>query len=154
MKFILFLLLLTTLTYAQKLRVKADYFESDEKRGVSVFTGHVHVTKGADDLKSKKLTIYTDKNRVPTKYVAEGNVKFKLEDENKKRYKGRAQKVVYLPAKKEYHFFKNVHLIQLGEEKEVQGDKVIFSAKTGKSYAKGVHNNPVIMTFDINEKTK
>jgi lipopolysaccharide export system protein LptA len=141
-------------TMAEELKVKADFFESDEKKGVSVFRGKVFVKKGHDELRSKKLTIYTDKQRHPVKFIAEGNVDFKIEDENKNKYKGKAQKAVYIPEKKEYRFYDDVHLVQIGEKKDIIGDEVVFSVVTGKSYAKGARNEPVIMIFDIEDKKK
>ncbi len=142
------LLTLGALT-AEELQIKADYFESDEKKGISLFKGNVHIKKGFDEINATKVTIYTDKQRHPVKYVAEGDVAFNIEDEHKKRYHGKAQKVVYEPNKQEYRFYTDVYLKQFGDKKEIRGDEVVFSVKSGKAYAKGVENNPVIMIFDI-----
>lgn len=139
---------------AEELKIKADYFESDQNKGVSLFKGNVHITKGFDEINASKVTIYTDKERNPIKFIAEGDVKFRLEDSNKKKYSGVAQKVVYFPNKKEYRFYKDVYLYQIGEKKEIRGDEVVFSAISGKSYAKGVDKNPVIMIFNLEEKEK
>ena len=144
--------LLLSCAYAEELKIKADYFESDQKKGISVFRGNVHIKKSYDEINASKVTIYTDKERNPVKFVAEGNVSFKLMDEQKKRYVGKAQKVIYAPQKEEYRFYTNVHLRQIGDKKEIQGDEVIFDAIAGKASAKGVKNNPVIMIFDIKEK--
>ena len=138
--------------YAEELTIKADYFESDQKRGVSTFRGNVHIQKSFDEINASKVTIYTDKKRNPVKFVAEGDVSFKIEDEHKKQYVGRAQKVVYTPQKEEYRFYTDVYLHELGDTKEIQGDEVVFDATSGKAHAKGVKNNPVIMIFDIQEK--
>lgn len=150
----LFLLLFMTSSNlcAEELKIKADYFESDQKKGISVFRGHVHIQKSFDEINASKVTIYTDKARNPVKFIAEGDVAFKIEDEHKKRYVGRAQKVVYTPKKGEYRFYTNVYLHQIGDTKEIQGDEVVFDATSGKAHAKGVQNNPVIMIFDIQDK--
>lgn len=147
-------LLLSSFLHCEELKIKADYFESDQKRGISVFRGHVNVKKGYDEINATKLSVYTDEKRDPKKFVAEGDVTFKMEDEEGKKYVGKAQKVVYLPKKGEYRFYNDVHLKQIGERKEIQGDEVVFDAVKGTSHAKGINDNPVIMIFDINETKK
>ena len=67
-------------------------------------------------------------------------------------YTGKAQKVIYLPNKKEYHFYKKVHLKQINEKKEIIGDEVVLKMLEGKAYAKGISNKPVIMIFNLEEK--
>ena len=145
-------LLLCSALYAEELKIKADYFESDQKKGISIFRGNVHIQKSFDEINASKVTIYTDKERNPVKFVAEGDVSFKLEDEHKKHYVGRAQKVVYTPKKEEYRFYTDVYLREIGDTKEIQGDEVVFDATSGKAHAKGVQNNPVIMIFDLKKK--
>ncbi len=140
--------------YAQELKIKADYFESNQKKGISVFRGNVHIKKGFDEINASKVTIYTDEQKTPIKYVAEGNVAFKIEDEHGKKYVGYAQKVVYNPAKQLYKFFVDVHLKQLDDKKEIQGDEVVFNAANGEAHAKGGENSPVIMIFDIKKEKK
>ena len=154
LKFYFFLLSFFSLLplHADELKIKANFFESDQNKGISVFRGQVHITKGYDEINATKVTIYTDKDKKPIKIVAIGNVSFKIEDETHKKYRGKAQKVIYIPNEQEYRFYTNVHLFQLGDKKEIQGDEVVFNVITGKAYAKGVDHNPVIMIFDIKEK--
>jgi len=151
-KTLLFLSMFICLLHSQELKIKADYFESDEKKGISLFRGNVHIKKGFDEINASKVTIYTDKQRHPVKYIAQGDVSFTIEDQHAKRYKGKAQKVVYEPLKQEYRFYTDVFLKQIGDKKEIRGDEVVFSAKSGKAYAKGVEDNPVIMIFDIKKE--
>ena len=137
---------------AEELKIRADYFESDQKKGISLFRGNVHIRKSYDEINASKVTIYIDKQRNPIKFIAEGNVFFKIEDKHKKRYIGKAQKAVYEPKKEEYRFYNDVYLRQIGDKKEIQGDEVVFNVTNGKAHAKGVKNNPVVMIFDIKEK--
>jgi len=125
---ILFLLSsLLTLLSAQELKVKANSFTSDQNTGVSVFSGDVNILKENDELNASKVTIYVDKKKQPTKFVAVGNVSFSITSKNGGVYKGVAGKAIYLPSKKEYYFYENVHL----QKKE-----------------------PVIMIFKIDEEKK
>ncbi|SFV52553.1 OstA family organic solvent tolerance protein [hydrothermal vent metagenome] len=153
-KFIFFILLVASMLVAEELKIKADYFEADQKKGVSLFKGGVHIQKGYDEINASKVTIFTDKEHNPLKFIAEGDVSFKIEDERRKHYIGRAQKVIYNPKKKEYRFYSDVYLHQVGDTKEIQGDEVVFDATNGKAHAKGIQNNPVIMIFDIKEEKK
>jgi len=153
MKKIILLIMITILSlFAQELKVKAKLFNADQKKGISIFEGDVNIIKGTDELNASKVTIYTDKDQNPTKFVAEGNATFHIVTEDGAAYKGKAQKVVYLPIKKEYHFFTDVYLQQINEKKEIIGEEVILKSIEGKAYAKGADEKPVIMIFNMEEK--
>lgn len=156
MKFLIVLsVLITQFLIAQELKVKANAFDMDDKKGISIFTGDVSIVRGKDELNASKVTIMTDKKHNPIKFIALGNVSFLIQSENGLKYKGKAGKVIYIPKKKEYYFYKNVHLKQLNEKKEIMGDEVVLKAIDGKAYAKGAKSEPVIMIFNIdNNETK
>ena len=153
MKYLLILIfLIQTVLFAQELQIKADTFHGDEKTGISVFTGNVKIKKINDELNASKVTVYTDANNQPIKFVAVGDVSFVIQTKKGSHYEGVANKVIYLPIKKEYRFFQNVHLKQLNEKKEIIGDEVVLNTINGKAYAKGIDKKPVIMIFDIKDK--
>ena len=139
---------------AAQLKIVAKSFHSDEKKGLTIFSGNVKITKGADKLNASKVTVYTNAKRKPIKYVAQGNVSFFIKTENKATYKGTAGKAIFVPAKKEYHFYQNVHIEQLNEKKEINGEEVVISTVEGKARAKGGDSKPVVMTFEIEEEEK
>ena len=152
MKYIIILTVFLALNlFSQELKIKAKTFSADQKSGVSVFEGDVNIIKGNDELNASKVTVYTDKNQEPTKFVAEGSASFKMQTLEGSKYKGKAEKVIYMPKEKEYHFFKNVHLIQINEKKEIHGEEVVLKTIDGKAYAKGAEKEPVIMIFDMPE---
>jgi len=153
MKYILILsILLSSLIFSQELKITADTFSADEMKGLSIFTGHVNILKKNDELNASKVSIYTDAKNQPTKFVAIGNVSFKIETKTKAKYEGVANKVIYLPLKKEYRFYENVYLKQINEKKEIKGDEVILNTNDGKAYAKGLKKEPVIMIFNLEDK--
>lgn len=153
MKYKLLSILLTVTTLASsELQIKANSFKGDENTGVAVFSGDVKIKKLNDKLNASKVTVYTNKKNEPTKFIAVGNVSFTIETKTKALYKGVAGKAIYTPATKEYHFFKNVHLQQVDEQKEILGDEVLLKTIEGKAYAKGVASEPVIMIFNIADK--
>jgi lipopolysaccharide export system protein LptA len=152
MKTLLTLTILVSALLAQELRITSDLFQADEKEGISIFSGNVNIIKKNDELNASEVSIYVDKKNSPTKFVAIGKVSFVIETTQGAKYSGVANKVVYLPNKKEYHFFQDVHLKQIDEKKEIQGDEVILQILDGKAYAKGISKKPVIMIFDLAEK--
>ena len=149
---IIFIFLLLCKVSAQELKIKADSFKADQKAGLSIFEGSVNIVKYKDELNASKVTIHTNKNNKPIKFIAEGNVSFYITTKNSAIYTGKAQEVIFLPQQKEYHFYRDVHLQQLNEKKEIIGDEVVLSTKEGQAYAKGKKSGPVIMIFDIDEE--
>lgn len=155
MKQIIILTVFLTLSlFSEELRVKAKVFNADQKTGVSVFKGEVNIVKGYDELNASMVTIYTDSEQKPTKFVAEGDASFSIKTLEGSIYKGKAQKVIYLPNKKEYYFYKDVHLRQIDEKKEIIGEEVILKTIDGKAYAKGAEKEPVIMIFNMPDDKK
>ncbi|PHR56166.1 MAG: lipopolysaccharide transport periplasmic protein LptA [Arcobacter sp.] len=140
---------------AEQVKIIAESFNGNEKKGLTVFNGNVKIKKGNDELNASKVTVYTDKQRNPTKYVAEGNVSFYIDlSENNASYKGDAGKVVYFPNKQEYQFYINVHLYQIGTNRKIFGEEVILNAIDGNAKALGKEKVPVIMIFNIEDKKK
>ena len=147
-----FFLLITA--EAEQLKIIAKSFEGDEKKGITVFRGDVKIKKGSDELNASTVTVYTNAKRKPTKFIAKGNVSFYIKTENNTEYRGRSEKAIFVPAQKEYHFYKNVHIEQLNEKKEINGEEVVISTVAGKARAKGGNTKPVIMTFEIEDEEK
>jgi lipopolysaccharide export system protein LptA len=146
--------LLVPLFAADQLKIVADAFSGNQKEGRSIFTGHVRIKMNSDELNASSVEVHVDKNRTPVKYIADGNASFFLQAENNATYQGRAQKVIYLPLKEEYRFYGNVHLKQLNEHKQIDGEEVIVNMKAGTAKARGAKKQPVIMIFNLPEKAK
>lgn len=144
--------MLLTFVYAEELKVISDNFKGDQLKGVSVFTGNVKVTKGLDELNATKVTIYTDKDKKPIKYFAEGDVSFYIVTELQEKYKGKSQSAIYLPDQSEYHFYKKVDLIRLDDFRRVKGDKVVVNTVQGHASAESANDEPVVMTFTLQDK--
>jgi lipopolysaccharide export system protein LptA len=138
---------------AEQVKITADAFEGNEKKGITIFSGNVKIKKNRDELNASKVTVFTDKERSPYRYEAEGDVSFYIDlPDNNATYKGDAGKVVYLPLKQEYQFYTDVHLYQLGTNRKVFGDKVMLNAIDGNAKALGKEKTPVIMIFNVKEK--
>ncbi|MEA1919906.1 MAG: lipopolysaccharide transport periplasmic protein LptA [Campylobacterota bacterium] len=137
---------------AQELKVVANSFEADEKRGLSIFTGDVSITKDSDVMKASKVEIHIDKDRRPIKYIAEGSVTFFIRTEENATYEGKAERAVFYPNEQEYKFSGDVELYQLNEKKKIVGNEVIVNMLKGTAIAQGIENRPVIMIFELEEK--
>lgn len=155
MKNLIFLgVLLASSLMSEELKIKAASFQADEKKGISVFQGKVNIVFGDDELNADKVTVYTDKKNQPTKFIAEGDAFFSIVTKEGIPYEGKSGKAVYIPNKKEYYFYHNVHLKQIDEKKEIIGEEVILKTIEGKAYAKGAETEPVIMIFDMPKDDK
>lgn len=155
MKSLIFLtIFLVLFLNSQELKIEAKLFTANEKDGISIFEGDVKIIKGTDEVNASKVTIYTDENKKPTKFMATGCVSFNITVHNGDVYSGKAGKIIYVPADKEYHFFENVHLKQMNEKKEIIGEEVVLNLEEGNAYAKGAKTEPIIMILNIPEKEK
>jgi lipopolysaccharide export system protein LptA len=149
---LLFLLLTSSLLISSELQIKANIFHADENTGTSVFQGDVNIVKDNDELNASKVIVKTNKDKQPVKFIATGDVSFVIETEKKSLYRGKAQRVVYMPKQKEYRFYKNVHLEQVDDKKIIIGDEVVLKTIEGKAYAKGMKSEPVIMIFKLSDE--
>lgn len=139
---------------AEQLKVVADEFRANEKAGYTVFKGNVHIKKGSDELNASKVEVHIDSERTPTKYIADGAASFFIKAENNSTYQGKAQKVIYLPLEQEYRFYGDVHLKQLDQHKQIDGEEVVVNINEGTAAAKGAKKQPVIMIFNLPEEKK
>ena len=141
--------------WAEQVKILAESFSANEKKGVSIFTGNVKIKKGNDELNASKVIVYTDKDRNPIKYIADGSVSFYIDiPDNNTTYRGDAGKVIYFPNKQEYQFYTDVHLYQLNTDRKIFGDKIMLNTIDGNAKAIGAEKAPVIMIFNIEDKKK
>ncbi|NQY54823.1 MAG: lipopolysaccharide transport periplasmic protein LptA [Campylobacteraceae bacterium] len=142
-----------------KLIIDAKSFESNEKKGLSIFKGNVKLVRDKDVLKSDKLEIYLEakkkgeKARTPIKYIATGNVKFNIVTELK-HYKGSGKKIVYSPQKNEYRITGNGKLKELNEDTSLSGEEIFINLISGEARLKGTDKKPVRLIINIKEKEK
>ena len=162
MKFLIGLFLSFTFLFSQsdKLIIDANNFETNDEKGLSVFTGNVKLKISKDKLSSDKLEIYVKpnskgKSKKPLKYIATGNVKFTIFSEDKK-YMGKGNKIIYNPSKKEYTILGNGYLKELGKNRELFGEKIFINQLTGDAKVSGSENKPVrfILNIESNDEKK
>jgi lipopolysaccharide export system protein LptA len=147
------LLLVAVCLNAEKVEVVADKFFADEKKQISVFSGHVVVTKGSDKLVANKVIIDFDKNRQPLKYTAIGDAKVNM-TLNDKKYYGEAETMTYNPIKSQYTLLKKAFLHEMTTDKKVYGDRIWVDQMSGKYEVNSNGNKPVKFIFEVEDKKK
>ena len=156
-KIIVFLLVSLPL-FAEQVEVTADNFFADEIKFQSVLTGNVKVKKGSfDTLNSDKITIYFDKNKQPTKYIATGNAKFKILI-NESHYNGKGDILTYEPKTEIYTLKGNAWIEEVETKREVFGDIITINQLSGKykvnsdRSSKKMDKKPAKLIFKIEDK--
>lgn len=155
---ILFMLLTTSFADSNKLIIDATNFETNDSKGITVFSGKVKLQKDKDKLNSEKLEIFMKaKNKRKTteaiKYVATGNVNFEIHSKGK-IYKGKGNKLIYLPKTQEYTILGNGYVKEQTEQRELFGESIFINQSTGNAKVKGSEKKPVrfIINVEKNEK--
>ncbi len=155
MKYLAGLLICSTLLFAQseKLIIDAQKFEANDKKGFSTFEGNVNIKMVKDKLKADKVDVYfvTKKGstgKIPSKYVATGNVDFEIVSEFK-HYVGTGNKVIYSPSKLEYTVLGNGFLEEKIEKRKIYGEKIYVNQLTGEAKVSGSENKPVRFIINI-----
>ncbi len=153
MKFLIGFLFCVTVLFAdtQKLIIDALNFETNDLKGLSIFTGNVKLQMGKDRLNSNKLEIYMKrktKSKKPLKYVASGNVTFEI-FLNGKQFKGKGNKIVFNPLKDEYMISGNGYLKEILQNRELFGEKIFINKRTGNAKVTGTSQKPIRFILDI-----
>lgn len=134
-----------------ELKVQAKSVESDLKKGQTVLSGEVIVTKGEDTLWADKVVVETNKKNEPLKYTATGNVRFyaKMPD---KQMKGRAKKAIYDVKKDEYQLIDNAIIEEIGKNNTIKGNIITLNPTTQEASVRGSESKPSVLTFILDEK--
>ncbi|MFA7084129.1 MAG: lipopolysaccharide transport periplasmic protein LptA [Arcobacteraceae bacterium] len=142
-----------------KLIIDSNNFESDDSKGIAIFTGNVKMLRAKDKLNGNKVTVYlsnaTKENtkREAIKYVAIGNVSFEIFTELK-HYEGKGDKVIYLPKQLQYEIIGNGYLKDITEDKTIIGETIFIDQKTGNATVKGSKEKPVRFILNIESSNK
>ena len=137
--------------YGGNIEITSQKFEANQKELISKFFGKVVVKKGKDLIKADKVFIYFNKNKKPIKIIAQKNVYFTFINKAK-TYRGRAQKVIYYPMKKEYFLSGNVQITELPDNKKIFAQSVVIDLASNNLSIEGNKKKPVKMIFSIEEK--
>ncbi len=150
MRFLSLLFLLLTFLRAEQVEISADSFEADEKKMLSILTGHVLLKKGQDEVHAKKLTIFFDKKSTPTKYLAQGDITFVINTDDQS-FEGHAQKLLYNPSTQKYEISGNAFIHEKKLNRKLYGETIMIDRISGKSTINGSKKRPVKFIFEVKE---
>ena len=143
--------LLALMLFAEKIVVTADHFEAFENKKVSILTGHVHIRKGKDDIKARKLVIeFNDANK-PVRYTLTGDVRFDITTQ-RQHFVGEAHRISYDPLTRRYVATGNVHIRETEGDRLLEGEKIVIDRVSGKSTITGKRHKPVKFIFSTKEQ--
>ncbi|WP_419764993.1 MAG: lipopolysaccharide transport periplasmic protein LptA [Arcobacter sp.] len=153
MRIFLIISIFCSFLFAEKLIIDANNFEAYDEKGLSIFTGNVKMVKAKDELESDRLDVYLSEKkanakREPLKYIATGNVKFKVKTADKS-YEGKGDKVVYEPKKMQYVITGNGFLKEVSEDKRLFGNKIVINQISGEAKVSGSEDKPVRFIIDL-----
>ncbi len=155
-----FMILFTSISFlfassSQKLIIDAKEFIVNDKKGISSFKGDVKIQMNKDILNANKLDIYFStkgkKTKIPTKYIAKGNVSFTIVTE-KKHYEGSGNEIIYSPIKQEYTVIGDGFLQEKNDDRKIYGDKIYVNQLTGEARVSGSNTKPVRFILNIHRK--
>jgi lipopolysaccharide export system protein LptA len=143
-----FLCLITTLLLAsvQKINIQALNFEADQTQYRSIFTNNVKITKGSDQIKADKVTIYFDRYNKPISYEAVGSVSFELKTKES-TINGECEKLLYNPKNQTYTLVERVNINDYISKRKIIASKVIIDQINGKVVIHGEKKSPVKFIF-------
>lgn len=156
MKRLLFLLALLPPLGAEKIEIRSHSFETDELRGVTLFTGDVVVTRGKDVIKAQRIEVATDGKKEINRFEAEGNTTFILHLDENKTFRGHAGSFLYMPEKKEYLLGGGAVVEDLEGGRKIIGETILINEEKKHARVSGDEKKPVrlILTIDDKEETK
>jgi lipopolysaccharide export system protein LptA len=134
-----------------ELEITSQQFRFDPTKNISTFTGQVKAVQGKDYIYCHQLTIYLNKKRKPVKYVASGNVKFRITLDPQDIYTGSGQKLIYKIPTGEIVLEGNGTIVNQVTGNRVSGDLIQLNRFSKKAVVKSAGNKPVKMVIKVEE---
>ena len=149
MKKLVILLIGLVVAYSENMIINSKHFEYNQTSNISIFRDDVNVTKGFDNILTDKLTVYFTKGKKLSKFIADGDVIFKVKDKNA-TYEGTSKKLSYEATKEIFIFEGDVHIKKLEDNQELFGQKVVINKKDGTANVVGEKNKPLKFIIKVN----
>lgn len=136
------------------LEVEAKRIVSNQSKGEVVLSGNVVLQKEQDALYADKVTLKTDPNRKPSKYIATGNVRFGVTTQDGRKMKGNAKEIIYDAKRDEYRLVGKAQIEEEGKQNAIKGEEIVLSRKDGSASVIGDRKKPAKITFTLDEDEK
>jgi len=149
--FIISIFLYMTSLVADIVDIKADHFYANDLNHEAYFEGNAKIKQGKNEFNASKIIVFFNDKRKAEKYIAKGNVKFDL-TENNIHYVGQTDSVTYSPKNSKYIFKGDVILKDLTNNRLIKAEFVSLDLKTGLADIKGKKKKPVHFRFEIEDR--
>ncbi|MEO1922974.1 MAG: LptA/OstA family protein [Nautiliaceae bacterium] len=144
------ILLIVIFVSAAELEISSDSFKFDSQKLVSIFKGHVKAVKEKDEILSKEMIVYFDKNKKPVKFEAIGDVKFKFILDKNSTYRGKCDKLVYWIKRGDILLAGNAFVQKLDTNESIRGDKILLNKFTKNIKVEG-GKKPINIIIKVEE---
>jgi lipopolysaccharide export system protein LptA len=129
-------LLLPVVGAGAYLEITAETFKYDPKREISIFQGNVKAKKGGDYIYSHRMEIFLKRKKV-VKYLATGNVRFRITLDPKDIYQGRADRLIYWVQRGDLVLEGNCSVKNLRSGEQITGEYIKLNRYTKGAEVKG-----------------
>lgn len=142
----------------QPLDLASDHVKIDDKTGISVYTGNVHVNQGTLRITANKVTVYMTQKRELEKIVSDGNpATFRqLPDGEKEYHKAKSLRMEYFADRNEILLLKKAKFWQgksLFQSERILYDIAKATINAGENNTQTAANNQSI-TLNSKEKPR
>ena len=111
------------------LNIEADQLKMDEKKGSSIYSGHVKISRGSLLIKGDKVIIQTDDNKGLKFIQVEGKpARFKQINDKGQTISAQAQQMVYMDSSGILKLSKSAELLQ--NKNIFRAEKIIYNTRT------------------------
>ena len=149
--FIISIFLYATNMMADVVDIKADHFYANDINHEAYFEGNAKIKQGINEFNASKITVFFNDKKKAEKYIAKGNVKFDL-TENNIHYVGQTGSVTYSPKGSTYLFKGDVILNDLTNNRVIKAEFISLDLKTGLADIKGKSTKPIHFRFEIEDR--
>ncbi|HIP50649.1 MAG TPA: hypothetical protein EYG94_01060 [Campylobacterales bacterium] len=149
--FIISIFLYATNMMADVVDIKADHFYANDINHEAYFEGNAKIKQGINEFNASKITVFFNDKKKAEKYIAKGNVKFDL-TENNIHYVGQTGSVTYSPKSSTYLFKGDVILNDLTNNRVIKAEFISLDLKTGLADIQGKSTKPIHFRFEIEDR--
>jgi len=145
----LLFILLSLFANAQKLEITADEFMAKDAKKQVRFIGNAHIKQGETVIDASKIILHFNEDNSTKMYEAIGDVRFHIK-RSKANYRGRCQRMQYLPNTQQYILRGNVKVKDKQNKRDIIASRIDINIRTGAFTIKGNKKRAAKLTFDIN----
>jgi lipopolysaccharide export system protein LptA len=136
---------------AQEVQITSDSMQALNSKKEVHFKGHAKVVQMKNTIEGDEIIVYFDENNQTKQYEAVGHVSFQLK-QKKASYKGKGDKVIYLPQESKYILKGKAVIDDLTNKRHLAGEEIVLDMVSGNAEIKGDRKKPVKFIFDMEKK--